>query len=147
MPKAWLGLGANIGDPPKQLQEALDRLAGHRQIDLTKVSSTLVNPAWGKTDQPPFNNLVVEIETDLAPDALLEACLAIESAMGRVRSEHWGPRLIDIDIVAYEHQVLDTPHLKLPHPFAAKRQFVMSPLRQIAPEMAVWIFKQAGIRR
>ncbi|MCB9994013.1 MAG: 2-amino-4-hydroxy-6-hydroxymethyldihydropteridine diphosphokinase [Hyphomicrobiaceae bacterium] len=147
MPRAYLGLGANIGEPSRQLQEALDRLNAHPGISVIRVSVTLINPAWGKTDQPPFNNLVAEIETPLSPHDLLSACLSIETEMGRVRTEHWGPRLIDIDIIAYDREVMQTSDLVLPHPYAAQRQFVMSPLRQIAPDVANWIFDQAGVRR
>lgn len=147
MARAWLGIGANIGDPPAQLQAALDRLHSEQSIELIRSSSTLVNPAWGKTDQPHFHNLVAEVETDLTPDNLLAQCLAIEEALGRVRSEKWGPRTIDIDIVAYEQRVQQSATLTLPHPFAAERQFVMSPLREIAPKTAQWIDQQAGTRR
>lgn len=144
---AYLGLGANIGDPAAQLDDALQRIDAEDGITLTRTSSVLVNPAWGKTDQPPFSNLVVEIETSLSPEQLLELCLHIETEMGRQRTEHWGPRLIDIDIIAYDDLTLDIPSLKLPHPYAAQRIFVMSPLRQIAPKIADWIYAQADARR
>jgi len=99
MAEAWLGLGANTGDPPAQLEEALERLNGHAQIMLGARSKLLVSPAWGKTDQNEFTNLVVGIHTSLLAHDLLAACLTIENDMGRVRGEKWGPRLIDIDLI------------------------------------------------
>lgn len=139
MSRAFLGLGANIGDPEAQIEEALEHLSAHPLIAIAESSDMLVNPAWGKTDQPDFHNMVVEVETSLPPEELLEVCQHIEAAMGRVREERWGPRLIDIDIVAYERLEMQSERLILPHPFAHEREFVMGPLRQIAPEMADWI--------
>ena len=139
MARAWLGLGANIGDPPAQVHEAVQRLDAHREISVVAQSSMLITKPWGKTDQPDFSNMVVEIETSLAPLDLLDACLGIEREMGRVRDIRWGPRRIDIDIVAYERLELDTDRLHLPHRHAHERDFVLDPLREIAPAVAEWI--------
>jgi 2-amino-4-hydroxy-6-hydroxymethyldihydropteridine diphosphokinase len=139
MARAWLGLGANIGDPPAQVHEAVARLDAHPDIAVTAQSSMLITKPWGKTDQPDFSNMVVEVETGLAPVELLDACLDIEREMGRVRDIRWGPRRIDIDIVAYERLELDTQRLHLPHRHAHERDFVLDPLREIAPEVAEWI--------
>jgi 2-amino-4-hydroxy-6-hydroxymethyldihydropteridine diphosphokinase len=139
MASAWLALGANIGEPAAQLEEAVARLSCYPGIALVARSSIIRTAPWGKTDQPDFYNMVVAIETTLDPHALLAACLGIEAAMGRQRLEHWGPRLIDIDIVAYERLELDEPRLKVPHPFAHERDFVLQPLREIAPDVAEWI--------
>jgi 2-amino-4-hydroxy-6-hydroxymethyldihydropteridine diphosphokinase len=139
MARAWLGLGANIGDPPAQVREAVQRLDAHPDIAVTAQSSMLITKPWGKTDQPDFSNMVVEVETSLAPSDLLDACLGIERDMGRVRDIRWGPRRIDIDIVAYERLELDTERLHLPHRYAHERDFVLDPLREIAPEVAEWI--------
>ena len=98
MPRAWLGLGANIGDPPAQVREAVDRLNAWPGIAVVAQSSMLITKPWGKTDQPDFSNMVVEVETSLAPLELLDACLGIEREMGRVRDIRWGPRRIDIDV-------------------------------------------------
>jgi 2-amino-4-hydroxy-6-hydroxymethyldihydropteridine diphosphokinase len=143
MAEAWLSLGANIGNPAAQLEEALMRLGQHREIKIAARSSLLVNPAWGKIDQNPFHNLVLGIETSLCPEALLQACLKIETDMGRVRQEKWGPRLIDIDLIAYEREVMASPSLVLPHPFAHQRAFVIDLLREIAPDTADWIMELA----
>lgn len=139
MARAWLGLGANIGDPPAQVREAVQRLDTHPGISVVAQSSMLITKPWGKTDQPDFSNMVVEVETGLTPFDLLDACLDIEREMGRVRDIRWGPRRIDIDIVAYERLELVSERLHLPHRFAHERDFVLDPLREIAPDVAAWI--------
>lgn len=136
---AWLSLGANIGDPPAQLAEAIRRLDAHPHIRLVAQSAVIRTAAWGKTNQPDFANMAATVETDLPPVDLLHACLDIERDMGRVRHEVWGPRLIDIDLIAYERIEMDTAKLTLPHRFAHERDFVLSPLREISPETADWI--------
>jgi len=139
MARAWLGLGANIGDPPEQVREAVERLDKWPGIRVVRQSGMLLTKPWGKTDQPDFSNMVVEVETSLAPLELLDACLGIEREMGRVRDIRWGPRRIDIDVVAYERLELDTERLHVPHRYAHERDFVLEPLREIAPEVAEWI--------
>jgi len=137
--QAWLSLGANIGDPPAQLAQAIAHIAANPQITLTKQSSMLITKPWGKTDQPDFANMAIEIGTTLQPLALLDVLLGIELVMGRVRDIVWGPRLIDIDIIAYGRLELVAPRLKLPHPHAHERDFVLDPLREIAPDIADWL--------
>lgn len=139
MGRAWLGLGANIGAPDVQVREAVRRLQDHPEISVVAQSAMLTTKPWGKTDQPDFSNMVVAVETSLKPIALLEACLGIELAMGRVRKEVWGPRLIDIDIIAYDDIQIRSASLTLPHAFAHQRDFVLEPLREIAPEIADWV--------
>ena len=137
--QAWLSLGANIGDPPAQLAQAITQIAAHPQITVTKQSSMLITKPWGKTDQPDFANMAIEISTTLQPVALLDVLLDTELVMGRVRDIVWGPRLIDIDIIAYDRLKLSAPRLKLPHPHAHERDFVLDPLREIAPDIADWL--------
>jgi 2-amino-4-hydroxy-6-hydroxymethyldihydropteridine diphosphokinase len=139
MATAWLSLGANIGDPSAQLADAIRRLGAHDHIRVTAQSTVIRTKAWGKTDQPDFANMAAAVETGLLPIDLLHACLDIERDMGRVRHEVWGPRLIDIDIIAYERIEMDTTKLILPHRFAHERDFVLEPLREISPETAAWI--------
>lgn len=139
MATAWLSLGANIGAPQAQLEEAVRLLDAHERIAVTARSSIIITKAWGKTDQPDFANMALAIETDLSPIDLLHACLDIERDMGRVRHEVWGPRLIDIDLIAYERIEMDSVKLTLPHRFAHERDFVLAPLREISPETAAWI--------
>ncbi|HTM76496.1 MAG TPA: 2-amino-4-hydroxy-6-hydroxymethyldihydropteridine diphosphokinase [Devosia sp.] len=143
MPTAWLSLGANIGDPPAQLAEAIRRIAAHPDITVTAQSSVLTTKPWGKTDQPDFANAAISLETGLKPLQLLDGLQAIELALGRVRIEPWGPRRIDIDIIAYDRLILKSPRLTLPHPYAHERAFVLDPLRQIAPDTADWIIETA----
>ena len=139
----YLSLGANIGEPKAQLKQALILLEEHNDIIITKKSKIITTKAWGKTDQNNFLNMVVEIKTSIYPERLLEICLKVEKSMGRERNEKWGPRLIDIDIIAYEKIEVKTKNLTLPHPHAFERDFVLNPLREIAPRMANWIIEQA----
>jgi 2-amino-4-hydroxy-6-hydroxymethyldihydropteridine diphosphokinase len=147
MSKAWLGLGGNLGDPAAQIAAAISRLDANPDIAVAARSALIVTKPWGKTDQPDFLNGAVAIETALPPSALLDAVLGIEKALGRERVEVWGPRLIDIDIIAYERLVLSAGRLILPHPHAHARTFVLRPLREIAPEVADWLVDQAGAVR
>lgn len=137
--KAWLSLGANLGDPPAQLADAVRRIDAHPAITITARSPILATRPWGKTDQPDFANMAIGLETTLKPLELLDILQAIEQEMGRVRIEKWGPRLIDIDIIAYDRTVMQTPRLTLPHPFAHEREFVLEPLAEIAPDVSAWL--------
>ena len=139
MPAAWLSLGANIGDPRGQLAQAVQAIADHPSITVTAQSTVLTTAPWGKTDQPDFANMAITVETSLEPIDLLDVLLGIELTMGRVRKEVWGPRLIDIDIIAYDRLQLKSPRLTLPHPHAHERDFVLDPLREIAPDVTDWI--------
>lgn len=142
--RVFLGLGANLGDAPAMLQAALSRLDAREGLTLVRSSEIIQTKAWGKTDQPDFHNLVAEFETTLSPRKVLDACLAIEADLGRVRIEKWGPRVIDIDVIAYDRVVMITDALTIPHPYAAERDFVLDPLREISPETADWIVSEAG---
>lgn len=143
MATAYLGLGANLGDPGAQLDDAIARLDAHPDIDVVKRSQRIVTKAWGRTRQPDFTNQVIAIETTLKAHALLDACLQIEDEMGRIRKEVWGPRVIDIDVIVYEDVVIKSARLTLPHPYAHQRDFVLDPLREIAPEAADWVLERA----
>lgn len=145
MSTAWLSLGANIGDPPAQLAEALRRIESP-DIHITAHSDIITTKAWGKTDQPDFANMAIAVDTNLNPLLLLDFLQSIELKMGRQRIEIWGPRLIDIDIIAYDRLTLKSPRLTLPHPYAHERAFVLDPLRQIAPDTAVWITETAAAK-
>jgi len=143
MARAWLALGANIGEPAAQLAEAVARLDAQPNLRVTKASSVIVTKPWGKTDQNDFHNMALEVQTESTPEELLAICLGVEAAMGRQRLEHWGPRLIDIDIIAYERLTVDKSNLKIPHPYAHERDFVLVPLREIAPDVADWLVERA----
>ena len=142
--RAWLVLGANLGDPATQLAEAVRRIDAHPAISVVKQSQVLATRPWGKTDQPAFANQAVEVKTTLKPMELLDILLGIELAMGRVREEVWGPRLIDIDIIAYDRFEIRSPRLTLPHPYAHERDFVLTPLGEIAPQLVDWIKSTAA---
>ena len=139
MKEAWLALGANIGDPKAQIEKAIELLDQHELIDVVSRSTMIVSPPLGKTDQDDFHNIVIEINTPLYPETLLRVCLDIEKQMGRQRGEKWGPRNIDIDIIAVERFEVVTNGLTLPHPHAHERSFVIDPLREISPKTADWI--------
>ena len=142
MARAWLVLGANIGNPAAQLDEAVRRLDASPGTRVVKRSALALTAPWGKTDQNDFYNIALEVETESTPQELLALCLGIEAEMGRERRERWGPRLIDIDIIAYERLVVDEPNLKIPHPFAHERDFVLTPLGEIAPDVVDWIVRR-----
>lgn len=132
--RAYLSLGSNMGDRSFLLDESCRRLKEHPQVDILKKSSIYVTKPWGVTDQPDFWNLALEIETGLSPLELLDICQKIEHELGRVRIVRWGPRTIDIDILSYDNKEWKNERLILPHPRMEEREFVLAPLREIAPE-------------
>jgi 2-amino-4-hydroxy-6-hydroxymethyldihydropteridine diphosphokinase len=133
---AYLSLGGNLGDAAATIAEALRRLdAGGARI--VARSADYTTPPWGKVDQPAFINVCAEVATDLSPHGLLRLCLETELSLGRKRIEKWGPRTIDIDVLIYDEETVDTPDLKLPHPFLAQRAFVLIPLMEIAPHLEI----------
>jgi 2-amino-4-hydroxy-6-hydroxymethyldihydropteridine diphosphokinase len=132
--RAWLGLGANLGDPVAMLREAKQRLGAVGRV--TAASSLYRTPAWGVTGQPPFVNAALTIETALAPAALLAALKTLERELGRVASVRWGPRAIDLDILDYDGVRLDRPELTIPHPRLFERAFALVPLAEIEPAFA-----------
>ena len=134
MSRAWLGLGANLGDPVAMLREAKQRLGAVGRV--TAASSLYRTPAWGVTGQPPFVNAALTIETALAPAALLAALKTLERELGRVASVRWGPRAIDLDILDYDGVRLDRPELTIPHPRLFERAFALVPLAEIEPAFA-----------
>ncbi|WP_246748931.1 2-amino-4-hydroxy-6-hydroxymethyldihydropteridine diphosphokinase [Rhizobium setariae] len=134
---AWLGLGGNVGDPIASMSEALRRLDQAADCSLVAVSRLYRTPPWGKTDQAWFFNAAAAVQTNLPPFDLLELCLDIERAMKRVRQERWGPRTLDIDVLAYEGEILADERLTLPHPRMKDRGFVLMPLADIAPDLVI----------
>jgi 2-amino-4-hydroxy-6-hydroxymethyldihydropteridine diphosphokinase len=129
MTRAYLALGANLGDRLASLREAVTRLEerGARFLRSSRVYETEpVGPP-----QPDYLNAVIEVETDLSPRDLLAACLGVEEAMGRVRAERWGPRVIDLDILTLGEEEIDEPDLQIPHPRMHERAFVMIPLLEL----------------
>lgn len=131
---AYIGLGANLGNPCQQLAEALARLAAAEEVEVLKVSSFYLNPPMGPPDQPWYVNAVAQVRTRLTPEELWRLLRNLEEELGRVRRERWGPRLIDLDLLLYDGEILEEPELKIPHPGMAHRAFVLLPLAEIAPE-------------
>lgn len=136
---AYIGLGANLGDPLAQCRQAL-RLLETEALTVAAISSFYRSPplvAAGKSDAdiPWYINAVAEIKTDLNPRELLSVLLQIETQMGRTRREKWESRVIDLDLLLYDDLILNEPDLVLPHPEIINRPFVLIPLRQIAPTL------------
>ena len=137
MAECYLGLGSNVGDEVATLAEAIRRLDAAPGIRVAARSGFYRTPPWGEPDQAPFVNAAIRIETGLAPHALLATCLAVERDLGRVRGRRWGPRSIDIDILAYDDLAMAAADLVLPHTHLFDRAFVLVPLAEIAPDLAV----------
>ncbi|HEY6994770.1 MAG TPA: 2-amino-4-hydroxy-6-hydroxymethyldihydropteridine diphosphokinase [Xanthobacteraceae bacterium] len=143
MAEALVALGGNVGDVRATLDRAIAAFCDGGEVRMLARSADYRTPPWGIEDQPAFVNLCLALETDLPPRALLARAQAIERAFGRERAQErrWGPRPVDIDLIAYDDLTLDEPDLKLPHPRLFERAFVLVPLAEIAPEKVI-----AGIR-
>lgn len=129
---AYLILGGNIGNTLENLRKTRD-LINKTAGAITKISDIFITAAWGNTEQPDFLNQAIKIETKLSPVNLLESLLKIEEQLGRIRDEKkWAARTMDIDILFYNSETVNEPHLKIPHPFIQERKFVLAPLAQIA---------------
>jgi len=135
--KAYVGLGSNLGEREALLRSAIEQLAQLPETRLGKVSSLYDTSPVGELDQPNFLNAVAQLETALTARQLLWNLLLIERRLGRVRhvARRFGPRTIDLDLVLFGDQVIDTPDLKLPHPEYHRRAFVLVPLAEIEPKL------------
>jgi len=131
MTRAFLSLGSNMGDSLALLREAVASMDG-----VVAVSPLYRTDPVGGPEQDPFLNIVVELDTELAPHALLGMCHRLESAADRVRIVHWGPRTLDVDIVWMDGVTMAEPDLEIPHPRMRSRRFVMAPLSDLAPDVA-----------
>ena len=133
---AYIALGANVGDRRANIDAALQWLRDTPHIEVSRVSSFLDNPAVGG---PPgsgdFLNAVAEIQTTCSARELLQVLLDAETHLGRQRREKWAPRTIDLDLILYGDQVIQTPDLTVPHPLMHQRRFVLAPLAEIAPDV------------
>lgn len=134
MNKAYLLTGGNTGERKMELSRAVSLIATHAG-KILKHSHLYETAAWGKTDQSPFLNQALLIETPLSAHELLKTLLEIEQQMGRERKEKYGPRNIDIDILLYNNDIVSAPHLHIPHPEMTRRRFVLTPLAEIAPNL------------
>lgn len=135
--RAFVALGSNLDEPARQLGVAIEALACLPATRVLDVSGFYRTAPWGDADQPDFVNAVVLLETALAPLPLLDALLAIELEMGRVRTRRYGPRVIDLDLLTHGDTEMDDPRLVLPHPRMHERAFVMWPLAELAPDLVL----------
>jgi 2-amino-4-hydroxy-6-hydroxymethyldihydropteridine diphosphokinase len=131
--RAALGLGSNLGESFETLQAAIDSLLASSELMPVAVSPVYETDPVGGPDQPVYLNAVLVIDTTLSPRSLLERALAVEDAFGRVRDEHWGPRTLDVDVLAVGDKVIDDEDLQVPHPRAAERAFVLVPWSDVDP--------------
>lgn len=136
MTRVFIALGSNLEQPLKQVEAALEAIGRIEQTRLVKCSRYFRTAPLGPKDQPDYLNAVVEVETSLSPEALLDATQKIELQQGRVRKdERWGPRTLDLDILLFGDCVINTPRLTVPHYDMHNRAFMLSPLADIAPDL------------
>jgi 2-amino-4-hydroxy-6-hydroxymethyldihydropteridine diphosphokinase len=134
---AYLGLGANLGDPRAQIERAIAMLADDPTTRVLARAQIYQTPPLGPPGQPEYTNTAVKIETSLSPHELLRRLKNIEQTLGRVPAVRWGPRAIDVDILIYGELVLDEELLVIPHRELANRRFVLEPLADLAPGVVV----------
>ena len=139
MASVLIALGGNVGDVRATFRKAIAHICGMAQAALIARSSDYATPPWGDLDQAPFTNACIEIETGLDPHALLFVLQKVEQKFGRTREKdrRWGPRTLDLDLIAYDDVRLDKPELTLPHPRVFERAFVLAPLAEIAPDRII----------
>jgi 2-amino-4-hydroxy-6-hydroxymethyldihydropteridine diphosphokinase len=139
MADVLIALGGNVGDVRTTFKKAIANICGMAQAALLARSSDYLTPPWGEENQARFVNACIEIETSLDPHALLFTLHKIEKQFGRdrVREQHWGPRPLDLDILAYDDVSLQKPELTLPHPRLFERAFVLVPLAEIVPDRLI----------
>jgi len=139
MADVLIALGGNVGDARLTFARAIPVICGRTGGTLTARSSDYRTPPWGEPDQPPFINACISLETPLPPRDLLGVLQEVEREFGRDRptETHWGPRTLDLDILAYDDQRIDMPGLTIPHPRLFERAFVLVPLAEIAPDRVI----------
>jgi 2-amino-4-hydroxy-6-hydroxymethyldihydropteridine diphosphokinase len=139
MADVLIALGGNVGDVRATFRKAISNICGMTQAALVARSSDFATPPWGDEAQDPFVNACIRIDTSLDPHALLFTLHKIEKKFGRDRAHerHWGPRTLDLDLIAYDDVKIDKPELTLPHPRLFERAFVLVPLAEIVPERII----------
>ncbi|MDF2189946.1 2-amino-4-hydroxy-6-hydroxymethyldihydropteridine diphosphokinase [Paraflavitalea sp. CAU 1676] len=134
MNKAYLLIGGNVGNRQQNLHQAVKAI-DERCGSVRQQSALYETAAWGKTDQQAFLNQALRIETHFSAPELLHHVLEVETSLGRVRDERYGPRIIDIDIIFFNNDIIDLPSLTIPHPEVQNRRFALAPLEEIAPQL------------
>lgn len=134
---AAIGLGSNVGDKVANIARAIELLTADGAVKLIARSKLYRSAPWGVTDQDWFVNAAITVATEVSVQELLGRAQAVENEMGRVRLRHWGPRVIDVDILTYKGRNIDETNLKVPHPLIGERGFVLKPLKDVAPEVRV----------
>ena len=140
--EVYLSFGSNVGDRRANIGTALQSLTVAK-LKMIKLSSVYETAPWGNTNQPAFLNAAGKFETDLSAGKLLHAIFNIEKTMGRIRKEKWQPRIIDIDILFYNNEIISEEELIIPHPEMQKRKFVLVPLAEIAPDFMHPVLKKS----
>jgi 2-amino-4-hydroxy-6-hydroxymethyldihydropteridine diphosphokinase len=136
--KAYVGLGANLGDPEAAIRRAVELLDARPGVRVLATSSLRWTEPWGYADQPRFLNGACALETTLAPEELLAVLLDVEQVLGRQRDgPRYGPRAIDLDLLLYGDETVALPHLTVPHPRLAERAFALEPLLELDPDLAL----------
>jgi 2-amino-4-hydroxy-6-hydroxymethyldihydropteridine diphosphokinase len=143
----YLGIGSNIGDRETNIFSAIAALEVRNEITVSRSASIYETDPLYNADQPKFLNTVVELKTDLDPEVLLQVCQGIELMLGRPRDHKKNePRVIDIDILAYETKMIEMTHLNIPHPEIFARKFVLVPWVELAPEFMVQCFNRTVLK-
>lgn len=142
MHTVYLGIGSNLGSREENCNNAI-KLLSEQNVKITSQSSMIETKPWGVEDQPDFINMAIEAETSLEPDQFLALLKTIEERMGRQPAGKWGPRIIDLDILLYDDLVLETDDFVIPHPEMGKREFVLRPLAEIAPDLVHPVLKKS----
>ena len=133
--RAFIGLGSNLGEREDNIRAALEAIAELPDTDLVRVSSLYDTEPVGEVDQPNFLNAAVMVDTELDPRTLLWNLMLIEKRLGRVRTQRWGPRTIDLDLLLYGEELIEDDDLRVPHPEIIRRSFVLVPLVELEPRL------------
>lgn len=134
MEKAFIGLGSNLGVRKKNIESSVELFVGDKRIHLLKRASYYETEPVGP-NQPWFINTAIKVETSFSPEGLLDRCKEVERRIGRFDTSHWGPRLVDLDLLLFGDRVLNTERLEIPHPQMEKREFVLRPLIELEPKL------------
>ncbi len=138
----YIGLGSNLANRAQNIETAINNLTDNDSIKINRVSTIIETEPYGFTEQSKFLNCVLEVETNLTPQKLLEITQAIERDMGRVKTLRWGPRIIDLDLLFYADLVYSDNSLTIPHPEIHKRWFILESLKELSPELVHPIFNK-----